>query len=602
MQNIFLKIITAISLVLVSTATVSAFGGGGGMPAEVPAEPVITDQMQELTISLRSRDSQKVERIPLFSEQHAQTAVATVNGEVITLQEFAMELARMHSNMDAGEAKGSQNFSETLDRLIAVRLVKQEALNIGFDRTPDVQNQMKTFALKVMIQQLLADQLKDIQVDTAAVDELYEQMAIEAKLLTYKVFDEADAKTLYAEVKSGGDFRALADKLVAADKAEGGEEPEYARLNDLLPAVAQTVYAMQPGDVSELFKADKGFMLFRLEERRVYDDPEVRLAATNRVLQQESRKMQLEYLQTLEDKYVTFDKEAEAALDFKNIMAEDPQAKGTQIFARLSRDQRPLATISDGTETVVITVAEIAKKLEGSMYHGMDRVVDAREMDQQKESAIWNRLVAVTGRMEARSQGVDQSAALQAKLTGFEESLLFDTFMAKAVVPGITVREEDVRAYYDANLEDFSSPLMLKMKSLVFTKRTSAHEALRKLQADSDFNWVSANSMNLADADNKDILNLGDMLLSITALPEDLHEQVEEARQGDLFLYDGPGDLYYTLLIDSAFPPVAKPYHEVRQEIGRILYAEKINDALADWVDKLKEAYETESYLVQDQL
>jgi parvulin-like peptidyl-prolyl isomerase len=601
MQNIFRNLITAIILLL-SVTSVCAFGDGEGMPTADSPEPVISAQMLDLSIPLRTAGSQKVERIPLFSERHAQTAVATVNGEAITLQEFAMELARMHSNMDAAAASGGRDFSETLDRLIAVKLIKQEALNIGFDRTPEVRSQLENFALKAMIQQLLTDHIKDLQVDEAAVEELYRQMALEARLLTYRILDEADASALLADVKEGGDFKELADKLVAAGKAEGGEQPEYTRLNDLLPAVAQAVYSMQPGDVSELFRADKGYMLFRFEDQRVYDDAEVRLAAANRLLQQEARTRQLAYLQSLEDKYVTFDKDAEAALDFAAIIAENPQAKGTQVFARLAADQRPLARISDGTQTVLITVAEIAKKLEESMYHGMDRVIDAKEMDKQKQLAIWNRLVAVTGRMEARNQGIDTSSALQAKLADFEERLLFDTFMARAVVPGISVREEAVRAYYDAHLEDFSSPLMLKMKSLAFTSKTSAHEALRKLQAGSDFKWVSANAMNLASADHDDLLKIDDMLLSITTLPQDLHELVEEARQGDLFLYEGPGALYSTLLVDSAYPPVAKPYQDVRQEIGRILYAEKINEALADWVGKLKDAYETENYLVQEQL
>jgi len=600
LKNI-LTAVSAATLVLTCAAVAGAFGGGGGMAAPASHAPVVTEQLQELTVPLRPEGSQEIQRIPLFSEQHAATVVASVNGEAITLKEFAIELARMHSDLAGSEARGKQNFTETLDRLIAIKLVEQEALNIGFDKTPAVQSQMENFALKAMIQQLLADQVRNIQVDTAAIDELYRQMAIEVKLLTYRFFTQADAEALIKEAAAGGDFRALADQQVKAGKGEGGDEPQYARLNDLLPAVAQAVYAMQPGEVSQIFKAEKGVMLFRLEDRRNYEDAEVRQAAANRLLQQESRKKQMAYLKSLEDKYVTFDKQAEQALDFAKILEANPQAKGTEVFAALSKDQRPLATISNGRETVLVTVAEIAKKLESSMYHGMDRVIDAQNLSKQKESVLSNKLVAVTGRMEAQSQGIDKTAAFQEQLDDFEESLLFETFMAKAVVPGISVREEDVRAYYDKNLENYSSPLMLKMKSLVFTREESARDAQKKLLAGSDFKWVSANATDLADADSKEVLALGDALLSITALPKELHEQVEEARQGEVFLYAGPGGLYYTLLIESAFPPVAKPYEEVRQEIGRILYAEKIKEALADWVVKLKKVYETKNYLVPDQ-
>lgn len=594
------SLVSALALVLMTTTSAGAFGGGAA-PTDPSSPPVVSAEMQALTIPLRIEGSQEVRQIPLFSEQHADTVIASVNGEAITLKEFAMELASMHSDMDGSTAKGKQNFTETLDRLIAVKLIEQEALNIGFDRMPEVQSQLENFALKAMIQQLLAEQVTGVQVAESEVDKLYQQMAIEARLLTYRVSAEADAKALLEKVRAGGDFKTLADQLVATAKAEGGETPEYARLNKLLPTIAQAVYTMQPGDVSEVFKADKGYMLFRLEERRVYEDAETRLAAANRLLQQESRKQQLDYLKALEEKYVIFHKEAQAALDFAKITADNPEAKGTEVFARLGSDQRPVATVSNGQETVPVTVAEIAKKLESTMYHGMDRVIDAKKLDDQKLSVITNRLVAITGKMEAQSRGIDKSAAFQEKVADFKERLLFDTFMAKAVVPGITLREEDVRKYYDEHLEDFSSPLMLKMKSLVFTNQESARDALKKLQAGSDFKWVSANATNLADADHKEILTLGDKLLSITALPEDLHEQIEEGRQGDLFLYSGPGGLYYTLLIDSAYPPVAKPYEEARQEIGRLLYARKINEALAEWVSKLKKSYQTENYLVQNQ-
>lgn len=597
-KDIF-RMVSALALVLIATTPVGAFGGGA-VSATPSAPPAVNAEIQALTVPLRSDGSQEVRQIPLFSEQHADTVVASVNGEAITLKEFAMELASMHSDMDGSKAKGRQNFTETLDRLIAVKLIEQEALNIGFDRMPEVQSQVENFALKAMIQQLLAEQVTGVQVAEGEVDKLYRQMAIEARLLTYRITAETDAKTLLEKVRAGGDFKVLADQLVASGRAQGGETPEFARLNNLLPAIAQAVYPMQPGEVSEVFKADKGYLLFRLEDRRVYEDAETRLVAANRLLQQESRKQQLDYLKSLEEKYATVHDEAQATLDFAKIAAGNPEATGTEVFARLKADQRPVATVRSGAETVLITVAEIAGKLEATMYHGLDRVIDAKKLDEQKLSILTNRLVAITGKMEAQRRGIDKSAAFQEKIADFKERLLFDTFMAKAVVPGITVREEDVRKYYDEHLEEFSSPLMLKMKSLAFTDQASARDAVKKLQAGSDFKWVSANATNLADADHKELLALGDTLLSITALPEDLHEQVEAARQGDLYLYAGPGGLYYALLVDSAYPPVAKPYEEARQEIGRILYARKINEALAEWVSKLKKSYQTENYLVQN--
>jgi len=597
MQNIFIRLVSVIGVVLY--LILPAFGfGGGQMFSSAPEKLVSIEGMKVLTIPIQMAGSKEIQQIALFSEEYAKTPVAMVNDEPITLQDFATELANMHNSMDESEAPGSRSFVKMLDRLIAVKLVKQEALNIGFDQTPELQNKINEFALETMIKQLLAGQLEGLQVDATAVEELYAQMAIEVKLLTYRLFDKGDAEALLTDIQSGGDFKTLADKLVTAAKAEGGEEPEYKRLQDFVPAVAKAVYAMTQGDVSEVFKAEKGYLLFQLVDRRGYEDAQVRLVAVNQLLQQQSRKKQQEYLKSLEDKYARFDETVEEALDFAKINAESPEVKGTEVFERLSKDKRALVTLTSDQETVVISVAEIAKKLEASMYHGMDRAIDHEQLDLQKGAVIWNAVTAITGRLEAQAQGIDKSETYLAKLQEYKDQLLFDTFVAKAVLPGVKVPEKAVREYYYNHLEDYSSPLMLKMKSLVFSAETSAREAVKKLKDGSDFKWVSANITGLVDPEEKQTLNLGGSLLAATSLPEDLQKQVVGARQNDVFFYAGPGQIYYVLVVEAAFPPKAKTYAEVRQDVGKIIFGQKINEALEDWVAKLKQVYETKVFIV----
>ena len=86
-------------------------------------------------------------------------------------------------------------------------------------------------------------------------------------------------------------------------------------------------------------------------------------------------------------------------------------------------------------------------------------------------------MVAIAGKMEAQALGIDQTPEFLEALRAFEEQVLFDTFMAKAVLPGVKVPEDDVKKYYYNHLEDYSSPLMLKMKSLVFSDEKPAREA-----------------------------------------------------------------------------------------------------------------------------
>jgi parvulin-like peptidyl-prolyl isomerase len=586
-------------MILLITAFGAAAFGGSTAGTSVTDNGAATADVPQITIPLRING--KVEQIPLFSQQHQQLPVAMVNEEPITLRELATELASMHGNMGQSESRGKQDFSKILERLVTIRLIKQEALNIGFDRTPTFQKQVNDFAIKTRLQLLLNEQFKKLQLDEQEVEKTYRDMAIEAKLQTYSFTDQADAKAFIADIEAGGDFQALGEQQLAAGKAEGGEEEDYVKLIDLLPAIAKAVFEMEPNEVSEAFKGQDNYLVFRLLDKRVYEDPEVRRLATNTVLQEQRKTAQKDYFKALEERYVTFSEEGEKALNFKAIVAEQPGITGTEVFARLLKDQRPVATVSDGQTSEIITVAEIAEKLKAKMFHGTERELVGTDMDTKKDIALQDQIIALTVNLEAERQGIDATPEFKAAVAKFEERQLFDTFVAKAVIPGIKVPEDEAKAYYYTNLEDYSSPLMLKMRSLVFTDRASAVESLEKLRSGSDFRWVSANAVNLAEGTDVSILSLDGSLLSLTALPEDLQKIVSQARQGDLFLYDGPEELFYLLQVENAFPPKAQLYEEVRQDVGKIIYAQKIREAIDEWVTKLKEAYGAEIYVVSDE-
>ncbi|MBI4791492.1 MAG: peptidyl-prolyl cis-trans isomerase [Deltaproteobacteria bacterium] len=354
------------------------------------------------------------------------------------------------------------------------------------------------------------------------------------------------------------------------------------------------------GKVSEIFKTDKGFQLFKLEDRRRYEDPEARSQAEQMVLQQQAGEKQVKYLKELEDKYVTMDKEAEEFLDFEKIMQEKPGAKASEVFAKLRNEQRPLATIKNNGKTTVITVAEIVKDLEATFFHGTEQPIAPKEMNAKKDAILRDKLLKIIGPLEAKLLGIDQSKEYLSAVKKFREELLFDTFMSKVVLPTVKVTQEEARKYYNENIADYSTPLMLKMKSLAFLDEKNAQDALKKLKAGSDFKWVSSNVKGLAAEDDKRMLNFGGTLLAVTALPDDLQKTVGNARSGDIFLYKDPGNLFYVLTVETAFPPQAKSYEEAQNEAAKAVYGRKINQSLTDYENKLKEVYETEIFLVNE--
>lgn len=587
------------TIVLFSTVAANAFGGAKSTTPAMSAPSAPAEEIKQLTIPLRLPSSKTIQQIPLFSEKYGHTPIAIVNGVPITLGQFADELIAMHGDMGQSGTRERKNFSALLDRMIAVKLVVLEAANIGFDKTPAAQKQMEDFAVKTLVTRLIGRQLQNIEPDQEKVEELYRRMALEAKLTSYKFQNEADARALQEQYQAGGDFAQLGRAMVESGKAQGGEASDYIKLKDLLPNVAQAVVAMDIGKVSEVFKTEKEFMLFKLEDQRVYEDQEARSQAVEMVLKEQAGEKTKDYIQELEKKYVTMNKEAEESLDFQKIKQERPEAKTSEILAALRNDQRPLATIRNNTETTVITVAEVVKDLEATFYHGTDQTLAAQDTDIKKQGIIREKLLKIIGVIEAKSQGIDTSKEYLDAVAKFREKLLFDAFVSRAVLPNVKVSQEEARAYYKKNIGTYSTPLMLKMKSLVFLDEKSARDALKKLKAGGDFKWVSANVTGLAAPDDKNMLNLGGSLLASTALPEDLRKTVSSARQGDMFFYNDPGKLFYVLVVEAAFPPQAKSYEEVQNEAARAVYGRKIKEALDAYVGKLKKAYETKIFLVK---
>ena len=79
--------------------------------------------------------------------------------------------------------------------------------------------------------------------------------------------DRATAEKALRELAAGADFGRLADKLSRDPGAKsGGYQGELSR-QDLPPAFADLIFALQPGQVSRLVPADYGFHIFQVVAR-----------------------------------------------------------------------------------------------------------------------------------------------------------------------------------------------------------------------------------------------------------------------------------------------------------------------------------------------
>ena len=512
--------------------------------------------------------------------------IATVNYEPITLQEFNSAIAASHADRPGKKKAGSIVYSGILERMINKRLIVLEARNMGLDELPEITNTVKKYSQETLMQSLLMQYVKDIKADDDEVERLYKDAVKEWKMKTVMFAKEADAKKIEAEIKGGADFDAIMKKAVAEGIAEGGEE-EYLKDKDLTPAIARLVSKIEVGSISPIVSVPKkGFIIFKLEGMHYpeKEDPEAMKRARLIALNQKRVQAAKGYYSDLKQRYAKINQKLLDSLDYES---KEPG------FDKLLQDKRVVVEIA-GEDP--ITVEELSKALKKKFYHGVARAVERKKINKKKIEVLESMLEKRVLLKEALAQGIDKTESYKNRVKEYENSVIFGTFIKKAVEPEIKLKTKELKTYYKENSEKYMSPTMMRIKSLVFDKRNDAAEALDKLTKGTDFNWLSSHADGQVDKTKKGLLKFEGTVLILSSLPEGVQKVVSGAKPGDFRLYESPDTHFYVLYIYHVVAPSLRPYEDVKSKIAKNIYEDKLKKEVGVWAAKLKEYYPVTIY------
>ncbi|HYA94032.1 MAG TPA: peptidyl-prolyl cis-trans isomerase [Thermodesulfobacteriota bacterium] len=511
--------------------------------------------------------------------------VATVNDEPITLEEFNQELASLHAGVTEEKKVGKTKESALLRRLINMRLILQEAKRIGLDELPEVKNMVDVYSKATLRELLIERHLKDAKPDEKDVERLYKDLTKEWKIKSV-IFEKEDAaKKMEEKIKAGGHFDELAKQVVADGTAKGGEEGKYVKGKDLLPQIAQTVSKMEVGSISPIIQVGTGFVILRVEDIRFPEDPEAKKLAVKQALYLQKEKLFKEYNDALMKKYVKVHKETLDGLDYES---KEPG------FQKLLEDQRVVAEI-EGERP--ITVAELTEALGQQFYHGIERAIESKRLNEKKmlvlEEILYKRIL----RKEALRLGIDKTEAYKSKVKEYENSVIFGAFVQKAIVPDVKVTEEESKAYYNKHIGEYTFPEMMKIRSLVFVKRNAAERAIEKLRNGTELQWLMENAEGQVDKNTPDLLTFDGKSLTVRDLPEGVRKVLSGAKPGDFRLYASPEGYFYILSIEDVVPAKPQSFEEAKKAVANKVFSEKLNKAVEAWADKLRAASDVKVYM-----
>ena len=199
-----------------------------------------------------------------------------VNGEDIKNSE-AEEMWK--SLFPGANAPDFNSFDENvrlnvLRGIVSERLVYQQAVKDGFDKSEEVQKRLDALKKQLILQAFMESKAKTLVTDQQLKD------AYAKKLSTMKdeeevharhilVATEDEAKAVEKELKKGTSFEKLAKEktLDKASGAQGGDLGWFTK-DKMVPEFAAAAFKLKKGEVSDPVKTAFGWHIIKIEDRR----------------------------------------------------------------------------------------------------------------------------------------------------------------------------------------------------------------------------------------------------------------------------------------------------------------------------------------------
>jgi parvulin-like peptidyl-prolyl isomerase len=526
--------------------------------------------------------------VALFSPASAACPVASVAGDEIPLRDLAEALEFGHMTRRPGRAASKgMNFTPALDRLIATRLLVQEAHEMRLEATPEFSGALDDFKAsrqRAMVQKIA---VRGVKPDAAEVERLYRDAVREWKLKSVLLEKEADAKALEAALQKGEKFDALVKRYLAEKKAKGAEKAEFVAPKHMLPEVLAAVVKAKPGVPTGLVKVPSGWAVLRVDGTRYPKDPAARASARETAQARAEHQAVRRFYEGAVKRYATVDEALLASLDFEK--------GGEKGFEALLQDPRPLVTIRGDKP---VTVADLTREIGMKFFHGLDGPIREKKVNPQKtecfERLVGSRLFA----KEAASRKLDRDPQYRREVEEYERALAFSTVVEKAIAPEVKVTEDEATQYYEQHKAEYSAPEMFKLDGVAFASPREAQAALDKLGAGTDFAWLRSSAPGQLDPDHRSLHFDGSTVSASTLAPE-LRKALTGASAGAYRLYAlGPAEVYVVRVVERRAPE-PQPYVEAREKIAKKLYNEKLTQAIADYAGKLRKVQKVDVFITR---
>ncbi|MFY1712630.1 peptidylprolyl isomerase [Tritonibacter mobilis] len=211
---------------------------------------------------------------PAYAELNANTVVAKVNGEEITVGNMIVARAKLPAQYQS--LPDDLLFKALLDQLIQQTVLKQQ---LHGDTPEYVRLSVEHEERSLLASDVIESVMKDAQTEDAirdAYDARYssDDGGDEFNASHILLESEEDAVNIKEQLDAGADFAALAKESSTGPSGPNGGELGWFENGRMVPEFEAAVAEMRPGEVSEPVQTQFGWHIIKLNDRRKLEAPD----------------------------------------------------------------------------------------------------------------------------------------------------------------------------------------------------------------------------------------------------------------------------------------------------------------------------------------
>jgi peptidyl-prolyl cis-trans isomerase C len=414
--------------------------------------------------------------------------LAIVGGETLTTTDLDAEISATLSGA-TGVERPALDPDGVLQRLVQNRLLEQEGYRIGADQLPVVRNQIREFIRLKSVQALL-DSVSTSAPGTIAEspESLVGQVGLSRRYSHILVKDETLAAALEESLSAGVPFSDLAKRHSLDDTARQGGDLGWAAAGAYVDAFEAAGAGLSLNEIAGPVRTEFGWHLITLTGSKADTLKSEAMAKAVVQAREGARRSALaeSYVESLKAMYhVSTDDSLLASLDYASA---DPE-----VQQELQSSQAVLAVLPTGK----LTVRGLTRNIRFQYFHGLkDRPDAAQIRDRMFQEWVAEGLLSY----EAGRLGFDRAPDLLLKASREERRLIREEVLKHVLDVEFKPSEEEVRAFYEANRNDYIPAPRIKVQSVLARDADTARRLRAEMDAGAGLKWLASRSASEVDS------------------------------------------------------------------------------------------------------